>query len=240
MSDAFRAAWVLPGNGAVALTCEHASVAMPEPWAWPQADRWLVGTHWSFDLGAEDLTRELAAYAGWGAVMAGFTRLLVDPNRDLDARTLFRTQADRRPVHLNAGLSEAERARRIERLWRPYHRAASDLVGSTSSPLVCGIHTFTPVYEGKRREVEVGVLFNRQEAMARQVASKLLEGGYHVRLNEPWSGRDELMFGPERCAHEHDRLALEIEVRQDRATDPEWRERFLPRLCQALTQVAPS
>lgn len=239
MSDPIRAARVIHGGGEVVLTCEHASVAVPEPWAWPQADRWLVGTHWSYDLGAEELTTELAAHAGWAAVLAGFSRLLIDPNRDLHAPTLFRTHADGRVVHLNAGLSPAERERRIERLWRPYQQTTTQVVADSVAPLVCSLHTFAPVYEGQRREVEVGVLFNRQESMARQVAGLLLDAGYRVRLNEPWSGRDELMFGPEQCAHASGRLALEIEVRQDLATDPSWRERFVPTLYRALLDALP-
>jgi predicted N-formylglutamate amidohydrolase len=137
---------IIEGDGAVALTCEHASVALPEPWVWPQVDRWLVGTHWSYDPGAEELTRALAASAGWPAVLSRFSRLLVDPNRPVDDPTLFRAQAEGRVIHFNAGLSAAERERRISGFWQPYHRAADRLVGGCAAEVVCGIHTFTPVY----------------------------------------------------------------------------------------------
>lgn len=228
---------VIPGDGPVVLTCEHASVELPSPWAWPPADRWLVGTHWSYDPGAAELTRLLAERAGWPAVLSRFSRLLVDPNRAPGDPTLFRAQAEDRVIHLNAGLSERERGRRMERFYEPYHRAAGELVAGSSAAVVCGIHSFTPVYEGRRRDLQVGVLFNDDEDLARAVALDLLQAGYHVRLNEPWSGRDGLIYAPERHARAGDRLAIEIEVRQDLAADPDWLDLFADALRAALLRA---
>jgi predicted N-formylglutamate amidohydrolase len=237
MGQGLQAVERIDGSGKILLTCEHASVEVPAPWAWPEADRWLVGTHWSYDLGAADLTRELAREAGWGAVLSRFSRLLVDPNRALEEDTLFRSVADGKIVHLNAGLSDRERQRRIQMLWEPYHRAVDQAVAESTAQVVCGMHSFTPVYEGQRREMEIGVLFNDDEDYARAVAHVLLEAGYAVRLNEPWSGRDGLMFSAEHHARAHGRLAIEIEVRQDLALQPEWNESFAPILHRALVRA---
>jgi predicted N-formylglutamate amidohydrolase len=83
------------------LTCEHASVRLPEPWQWPDGDARLLGMHWSFDAGAEDFTRELSARLPSVAVLARFSRLLCDANRPLGAETMFRNVADGQPVLLN-------------------------------------------------------------------------------------------------------------------------------------------
>ena len=50
-----------------------------------------------------ELTRELSAAVAAPAVIAQFSRLLVDANRPLDSPTLFRDVADGQPVHLNQG-----------------------------------------------------------------------------------------------------------------------------------------
>ena len=42
------------------LTCEHASNELPAPYTWLPADRWLVETHWAYDLGIAEVTRALA------------------------------------------------------------------------------------------------------------------------------------------------------------------------------------
>jgi predicted N-formylglutamate amidohydrolase len=45
----------------------------------------------------------LSAAVAAPAVIAQFSRLLVDANRPLDSPTLFRDVADGQPVHLNQG-----------------------------------------------------------------------------------------------------------------------------------------
>ena len=48
-----------------------------------------------------------------------------------------------------------------------------------------------------------------------------------VAANEPWSGKDGLIYSAERHAHRHGRIALELEVRQDLATDATWRQQLV-------------
>lgn len=235
MDDAVE---ILAGAGPVVMTCEHASVRMPEPWAWPEADRWLVGTHWSYDLGVADLVRALHDRTGWPAVLSRFTRLLVDPNRPVDHPDLFRTTAEGRVVHLNAGLSQAERARRIRALHAPYEATVDQVVEAAADAVVMSLHSFTPVYEGKRRALELGVLFDEDEDTARQIAQLLSDAGWHVRLNEPYSGRAGLMYAAARPAKKFDRTSIELEVRQDLLMDPDRVERLAADIEAAARRVA--
>jgi predicted N-formylglutamate amidohydrolase len=221
----------------VVLTCEHASLNLPSPWAWPEADRWLVGTHWSYDLGVAHLVRALADKARWPAVLSGVSRLLVDCNRPLQDPTLFRTEAEGRLVHLNAGLSDEERERRIHTAWKPYHAAVDRVVAAHPEAAVVSMHSFTPIYEGKRRELEIGVLFDRDEDAGRALALLLNDAGYHVRLNEPYSGKLGLIFSAEHHALDHDRLALELEIRQDLLLDELWVADLVPVLHRAILEV---
>src|SRR5689334_19605318 len=111
-------------EAAAFLTCEHATQRMPPGWAWPDRDRRLVDTHWAFDPGARELTHELAKALDTTAVLSRYTRLLIDPNRPETSDTLFRAVAEGEPIELNTiHLDDAERARRIEELHRPYHAA---------------------------------------------------------------------------------------------------------------------
>ncbi|TFH29504.1 MAG: N-formylglutamate amidohydrolase [Myxococcales bacterium] len=212
------------------FTCEHASAELPEPWQWPTDDRWLVDTHWASDIGAAAFTRRVARLIHAPAVLARFSRLLIDPNRPLDSDTLFRQNADGRTVCLNAGLLEAERARRIECCYRPYHAAVSAMVQRSRGDTVFSIHTFTDNYEGDARVLEVGVLFDHDEEPARRLTLHLAEAGFHVLENEPWSGKAGLAYSPVRHAQEFGRCALEIEVRQDLIVQ----EPFSARLAEAL------
>lgn len=215
-----------PRSSRVLLTCEHASDRIPDGWRWHDEDAHLEGTHWAYDLGAADLTRALAAALGAPAVLSRFSRLLVDPNRAEDSPTLILGWAEGREVALNRGISEAERHRRIERLHRPYHAVVDASLAAAHAEVLFSIHSFTPVYEGSERSMEIGVLFDAESALAEAFASHLEADGFAVALNQPYSGRSGLIYAAHRHATQHGRRALELEVRQDLAVLPEVRARL--------------
>ncbi len=217
-------------DGRVVFTCEHASNALPMPWLWPAADRWLIDTHWASDIGAAAFTRRVAHLMNAPAVLSKFSRLLVDPNRPLDSDTLFRQNADGLQVQLNQAILDSERQERIDRFYHPYHAAVSAVVGQSRGDTVFGIHTFTDEYEGDKRSLELGVLFDDDEEPAHRLIRHLERAGFHVLANEPWSGKAGLAYSPVRHAREHGRRALEIEARQDLIGQ----EPFARRLAEAL------
>ncbi|HEX5655993.1 MAG TPA: N-formylglutamate amidohydrolase, partial [Polyangiales bacterium] len=118
------------------LTCEHASVRLPEAWRWPEPDRRLVGTHWSYDLGAREITLELARELNASAVLSRFSRLLVDPNRDERHADAFRTLADGEAVLLNTGMTPEDRERRLAGYHRPYHAALDAALAAVDAPIL--------------------------------------------------------------------------------------------------------
>jgi predicted N-formylglutamate amidohydrolase len=217
-------------GGRLVFTCEHASAELPEPWTWPDQDRWLVDTHWASDIGAAAFTRRIAGLMNAPAVLSRFSRLLIDPNRPLESDTLFRENAEGRTVHLNEALLEAERRRRIERFYHPYHAAVSSTVERSACDTVFSIHTFTDDYEGEERTLELGVLFDHDEEPAYRLVRHLADAGFRVAPNEPWSGKIGLAYSPVRHAQEFGRCALELEARQDLIVE----ESFASRLAEAL------
>ena len=221
------------------LTCEHATAHLPAPWSWTAEEKALVGTHWAVDLGAATLTRLLAARLQAPAVLAGFTRLLIDPNRAPSSDTLFRAQCDGVLLALNASIDDLDRARRLRWFHEPYHDAISARLPLYPHADLLSMHSFTPVYEGGApRPMEVGVLFDHDEALAIQVASMLEARGLVVALNEPYSGRGGLMYAADRHAVASGRRGIEIEVRQDLATDPAVQPRLVDALAEAFTLAA--
>lgn len=225
------------GEAPVLLTCEHASERLPEGWRWPERDRRLVGTHWAFDLGARALTLELARALRASAVLSRFTRLLVDPNREEGHDDLFRSHAEGEPVLLNQALDEDDKVRRIARYHRPYHDAVDAALAASQAPVLLSIHSFTPNYQGELREVELGVLFNHDEQPALALGQALASRFACVAYNEPWSGRLGLIYAAERHALRHGRVALELEVRQDRAVDPRYRAALVETLVTFFTSL---
>lgn len=235
MSDAVTTIEATTDAPLIQLSCEHASNRMPPGFSWPKADQRLRHQHWAWDPGAAHITRMLAKEFGAPAVLARFTRLLIDPNRELSSPTLFRELADGEPVELNVDLVASERERRIRELYTPYHRAYDAMVAETDA-VVVSVHSFSPVYEGEPRYLEVGVLHDAQPALGIALREQL-QVSYRAADNEPWDGRGGLMFAPQSHANAHGRQAVELEVRQDLATDPVWREQFVSVLSRALRTV---
>lgn len=209
------------------ITCEHASAALPRSYRWHPDDQHLRTQHWAYDPGAAEISVELAERLDATAILARFTRLLVDLNRPTSSDTLFRTHADGHRLHLNHELAHGERDRRVQGYYDPYHETVDRTVGAVYAETVLSVHTFTPCYEGQVRTMEIGVLFDEEEALARRLAERLSEAGMKVALNEPYSGREGFIYAVERHASAHSRRAIEIEVRQDRATDPTFRRRLV-------------
>ncbi|MCB9631080.1 MAG: N-formylglutamate amidohydrolase [Sandaracinus sp.] len=216
-----------PGDGALLLTCEHASATLPSGWRWGTSDARLHGTHWTYDPGALELTHELADSLRCAAVASSFTRLLADPNRDADDPGVFRTHAEGLPVELNARLTPEDRRRRLEGYWHRYHDAVDREAARSAAPVLFSVHTFTPVYEGHVRPMEIGVLFDREDALAEELATDLRAEGFVVAMNEPYSGKEGLIYAADRHARAHGKRALEIELRQDLAVRPEARARVV-------------
>ncbi len=116
-------------------------------------------------------------------------------------------------------MDAAERRRRQERYFDPYHDAIDRTIRArkgVGTPLrLCSIHSFTPLYLGRARPMEVGVLFDAHDEHAWRLEGALAEQGFETVLNAPYSGRDGMIYSAQRHGTAHDIVYLELEVRQD-------------------------
>lgn len=134
--------------------------------------------------------------------------------------------ADDEPVALNVGISASERTNRLESFYEPFHDGLSNLVEEQQPRLLMSVHSFTPVYEGTPREVEMGVLYSKDsdKELATELQNWMVARGVNTALNEPWSGMEGIMHSVDHhSARSRNCRALMIEVRQDLAVDQRWR-----------------
>ena len=225
----------------VVLCCEHAGNALPDGLQWGE-DAWLSDDHWAWDPGAALATRELAERLQTRAVLSRVSRLVIDANRPLYSETLFRTHADGRLIQLNAGLTDRDRGARVAEWWVPYHAALGSMCADAArrdADILLSMHSFNPIYEGDVREVELGVLFDEEEALGQAMLDALAPSGLVLRANEPWSGKGGMMFSCWTHARRHGLRALELEIRNDLLADPERRAFILDHIVRALAEVSP-
>ena len=105
------------------LVCDHASRAFPRSLARLGLPELATWQHMAWDIGAAELTRGLAGALGAPAVLAGYSRLVVDCNRPPDDAEAFRTVSDGHEIPGNRALTELDRAQRLACFFDPYHEA---------------------------------------------------------------------------------------------------------------------
>ncbi len=177
----------------VLLLCDHARNALPPRYGSLGLDRAEFERHIAYDIGAEEVTRALAERLGAPAVMSGFSRLLIDPNRGLDDPTLIMRLSDGAIIPGNRTIEAEERAHRIERYYRPYHAAIAALVANrlrAGRPLaIVSLHSFTPFWKGVPRPWHVAILWAKDRSLAgRMLAGLAADPALVVGENEPYAG----------------------------------------------------
>ncbi len=221
----------------IVLVADHAHRELPEEYGDLGLPASEFDRHIAYDIGVEAVTRKLAALLGVPAVMARFSRLLIDPNRGEDDPTLIRQLYDGTVVPGNYPMAAEERERRLDRFYRPYHDAVAAMVASVAhesgaAPFIFSVHSFTPVMQGNIRPWHVGVLWDMDPRAPWPLIEQLAEDkSLVVGDNEPYDGalRGDTMF---RHAIVNGFAHALIEIRQDLIADDcgatEWAERLTP------------
>jgi predicted N-formylglutamate amidohydrolase len=234
-----------PGSPAGLLfLCDHAANAVPEGCSLGLAPE-LLDTHIAYDIGAAVVTRDLAARFASAAILGCWSRLVIDLNRGPDDPTLVMKLSDGAVIEGNRNAGEAEIARRIRDFHDPYHgaiTAAIDRIEAAGQvPTLVSIHSFTPIWKGHKRKWEVGVLWDRDDRLARPLLARLAAAGFKAGDNEPYSGAldgDTLNRHGTRRGLPH----VLIEIRQDLIAESAagFVARLAPVLAAALADMGPA
>lgn len=226
------------------LTADHARRDLPVEYGSLGLAKNEFERHIAYDIGVEELTRQLAARLDAPAVMGGFSRLLIDPNRGEDDPTLIMQLSDGAVISGNYPMSPEERKIRLDRFYRPYHDAVASMSArvateSSKAPFIVSIHSFTPNWRGKDRPWHIGLLWDSDPRAVIPLLSMLRdEPGLIVGDNEPYDGalKNDAMY---RHATARGYAHVLIEVRQDLIADKagaiEWADRLSPMLAKINT-----
>ena len=235
---------ILQENGAAAalVVCDHASRAIPKSLnrlGLPELATWQ---HVAWDIGAGELARGLAAMLDAPAVLAGYSRLVVDCNRRPDDPDAFRQVSDGWEIPGNAALDDDARRRRLAACFDPYHDCIAALLSGlerrSPRPMLVSVHTFTPLLNGRQRPWHVGVLWDHDEPSARRLLAGLRR---HPEIvvgdNEPYSGKHPSDFTIDHHAERAGLPHVCIEVRQDQFESAAGTERWVRILGGVLVEM---
>ncbi len=178
---------------------DHAGCAVPRdlvdargPLGLPAAD---LQRHIGWDIGAASVARQLAQRLSATAVLAVYTRLLIDPNRALGDPDSIPATSDGIAIAPNANVDDALSRARADAFYWPYHTAIDGQLGRLMRkgpvPLLLSMHSFTPALmkAGSQRPMHVGIMASRDMRLAdRLIAGLKQRPGMNVTFNEPYSG----------------------------------------------------
>jgi len=226
------------------IVCDHAGRAFPAALGRLGLPPEATGRHIAWDLCAADLACALADRLDAPALLANYSRLVVDCNRRLEDPTAFTVHGDGHRVPGNEHLSEADRARRAAACYVPYHAAIAGhlaaLRAAGGTPVLVAIHSFTPVYRATARPWHAGVLWDTDARIARPLIEELRRApGLVVGDNQPYSGRYPADYTVWRHAGRDGHPVVCLEIRQDLLGTPRGVAEWAQRLATALLAVVP-
>ncbi|SDE56822.1 Predicted N-formylglutamate amidohydrolase [Paracoccus isoporae] len=215
------------------ITCDHATNRVPG---------WINGgdlgiapsdmaRHIAYDVGAAGVARHLGVHLNTPVAGSDFSRLVIDPNRGEDDPTLLMRLYDGTVIPANRDADRDEKARRLARLYRPYHDTLARISAARPDRAICAIHSFTPQLRGRPpRPWQVAVLYSpTDERLAPLLIERCRQQGWETGDNEPYSGHlagDSM----DRHALAQGRPHVLIEIRNDLIADEagqaEWAERL--------------
>ncbi len=218
------------GTAPVLLICDHASPAIPAALGTLGLAADLLKEHIAWDIGAGAVTRRLAARLDAPALLAGYSRLVVDCNRHPAEPASVPEVSDGVVIPGNRGLSDRDRAERVETFFRPYHDAVTNALAGLwrrgTAPALVSVHSFTPSMDGEERPWDIGLLWNRDARLAAPLIERLgAWGNLCVGDNKPYSGL-EVAYSIDLHGGAAGLPNCVVEIRQDHVSTAEGAERW--------------
>jgi predicted N-formylglutamate amidohydrolase len=235
------------GSGPFVILCDHASNRIPQQFESSGFDSALLDTHIAWDPGALGVACHLSKALDAPLVWPDASRLLIDCNRPLDASSLIAIETERGPVEANRDLSWEERSRRIATIHAPYHgaidaclrRRAAEGLGTA----LVAIHSFTPIFFGRPRPWQIGIVFGDDRRLADVIIRELKsDPALTVGVNEPYAPADNVYYTVERHSAPGRLPAAMVEIRNDEIGEESgqrrWGDQLTPILLAANRTLA--
>lgn len=213
-------------NGAspVLLVCEHASLRLPESLGTLGLSPETLTAHIAWDPGALAIARLLSVRFDATLVFQNFSRLVYDCNRPPESPDAMPAVSEVFGIPGNANIDAAQREARIHEIYRPWQRQLGETIAARKAAgretVLVTIHTFTPIYKGAHRSVEIGILHDGDARLAdAMLARGGAASGFVTRRNEPYGPADGVTHTLVEHGLANGLFNVMIEIRNDLVRD---------------------
>lgn len=228
-------------RGPFVIVCEHASLTLPQSMGDMGLTEEARRSHIAWDPGALAVARHLSAHFDSPLVFQRFSRLVYDCNRPPESPAAMPVTSEIYRIPRNENLNAAEREARTAALYRPFHAAIEALIERRSAAgietMLMTVHSFTPVYFGAQRAVEVGVLHDVDTRLADAMLAAAEGGPYAARRNDPYGPADGVTHSLILHGISRGIMNVMIEVRNDLVKDDKGQEVMARYLAGLLDQA---
>ena len=208
------------GSHAIVLICEHASSRIPPEFHDLGLNADALTSHIAWDPGAMETALALSGRLDSALVYSTVSRLVYDCNRPPEASGAMPAKSEIYTVPGNANLSESDRRLRTEFYYRPFEQRVEEVLNERGDgAVIVTLHSFTPIYNGVRRDVEIGVLHDTDSRFADAMLD--IGGRYDIRRNQPYGPADGVTHTLKRHALPRGMLNVMIEIRNDLIATPQ-------------------
>lgn len=228
------------GAPSVFVVCEHASNRVPEFLGDMGLSQKARQSHIAWDPGALPVAQALSQHLSATLIQGGISRLVYDCNRPPEAADAMPSSSEDIAIPANANLTTAQRAERVTHVYRPFEAALSNEIAryQDTLQLMVTIHSFTPVYRGQHRTVELGLLHGTDDRFAQAMMASAPESlSFETRLNEPYSAADGVAHTLDVQAVPNGLLNVMIEIRNDLIQTPSQRQAMADLLAPWIAQT---
>lgn len=211
-------------EGAVApcdilFVCEHASSNFPIEFGELGLSEEVRRSHVAWDPGALTLTRALAKRFECTLVAGGVSRLLYDCNRPPEAQDAVPVKSEVFDIPGNVDLSDTDRQARVSQIYQPFKEAVQQVIEVVHPKAIVTVHSFTPVYHGQQRPVEIGILHDRDTRLADKMLGAMADGPFNTRRNDPYGPEHGVTHSLRAYALPNKLPNVMLEVRNDLLVD---------------------
>lgn len=209
------------GESEIVLVCEHASNRIPHKLDNLGLTQDTIDSHAAWDPGAAAVAILLSQALDAPLVSARFSRLVYDLNRPPEHPEAVRSVSEIYHIPGNENLSDDAVRARVHTIYQPFCAEVALVLDKAMSqhrrPVLVTVHTFNPVYHGVKRQVELGILHDDDDA--RLADQMLLEAAEHTsmvtRRNEPYGPADGVAHTLLLHAIPNGILNVMLEIRND-------------------------